>query len=74
MQPKKVIKKSLKKEFDNKPINKNELYLKEIDKLHPERKFWRRKIYHLWDNFYRINFHLNWKETTIVSYFVEVKK
>lgn len=46
-----------------------------LDKYYPERKFQVRRYFHLWDNYYRVNFHLSFKREFIhKSYFVDISK
>ncbi len=65
--------KEKKKAVVDKPeINKD--HLEYINKHYAVRKFFTRKICHLWDNFYRVNFHnsLDIEHKIEKSYWVEV--
>jgi hypothetical protein len=57
---------------DKSEINKE--HLEFINKNYPLRKFFTRKICHLWDNFYRVNFHnsIDIEHKIEQSYWVEV--
>lgn len=57
---------------DKSQINKD--HLEYINKHYSLRKFFTRKICHLWDNFYRVNFHnsIDIEHKIEHSYWVEI--